>query len=103
MFAEEVEEEAVEELVEAAGEVNKCEIVKMFRGKEEIAFYVEMGRKQLENIVEYINVCYIFKSSCILSKSILVSFSFISVKPSPLNHLLSATFVQTFLSNLSTR
>lgn len=40
MFAEEEEEEeeTVEELVEAAGEVNKCEIVKMFRGEEEIAF-----------------------------------------------------------------
>lgn len=40
MFAkeEEVEEEAVEELVEAALEVNKCEIVKMFRGEEKIAF-----------------------------------------------------------------
>lgn len=38
MFAEEeeVEEEAVEELVEAAGEVNKCEIVK--KKKEKIAF-----------------------------------------------------------------
>lgn len=40
MFAEdeEVEEETVEKLVEAAGEVNKCEIVNIFREEEKIAF-----------------------------------------------------------------